>query len=261
MAAGAVMMLVAMFMPVPTLIKDNPPPMIDNFAFLQQHMQRYDVILIDPKFATVAPMEWDYFSKAYFPEGIQFVSNPIGYRRVWYVTDETRDPQMAALVAKDRIARESAGPARLQFQLYEAPPNEEGILFENGMRFHGLDFVGTLMPGMVTYHLNEPFRVRLWWSLDRPLDHDYSVGLYVFLIRAGAGQLAMQSDTPVYASQWQPGQLYTEERDLTVASTMQTATYPISMAVYDPTNSNHRLLTAGENADGLLPVNQFSVKE
>src|SRR5258707_14054047 len=124
------------------------------------------------------------------------------------------------------------------------------MLFENGMGFHGVDFVGTVMPGMVTYPLNESFRLRLWWSLDRSLDHDYSVGLYTFLIRAGAGRLAMQSDTPVYGSQWQPGQMYTEERELTVASTMQTATYPSFMAVYDPTNSNHRLVARESNADG-----------
>src|SRR5260221_11853110 len=206
MSVGAAMMIVAMFMPVPTLINDNPPPMIDNFTFLQQHIQPYDVILINPKFTTVAPMEWDYFSKAYFPEGIQFVTTPAGYRRVWYVTDEGYDQNVAALGAKNRFPRESVGPARLHFQLYEAPPDAEGILFENGLRFHGLDFVGTVMPGMVTYHLNETFRVRLWWSLDRPLDHDYSIGLYVLLVRAGAGQSAMQSDTPVYANQLQPGQ-------------------------------------------------------
>src|SRR5258708_402505 len=261
MAAGAVMMVVAMFMPVPTLINDNPPPMIDNFTFLQHHMQRYDVILIDPKLTAVAPMEWDYCSKAYFPEGIQFVTIPAGYRRVWYVTNEDYDQNVAALVAKDRFPRESVGPARLHFQLYEAPPDAEGILFENGLRFHGLDFVGTVMPGMVTYHLNETFRVRFWWSLDKPLDHDYSVGLYVLLVRAGAGQLAMQYDTPVYANQLQPGQMYTEDRELTVASTMQTATYPITMAVYDPTNNNRRLTAPGENSENLLTVNQFSVKE
>jgi hypothetical protein len=80
-------------------------------------------------------------------------------------------------------------------------------------------------------------------------------------VRAGAGQVAIQSDGPIYANQWQPGQIYTEERELTIANTMQTATYPIYLAVYDPANSTHRLAALGENSEGLLIANQFSVKE
>ena len=70
-----------------------------------------------------------------------FVTNSEGYRRVWYVTAEgKRDPTTDAAVRKGRVERDFVGPADF-FCLYEAPPDPVGILFDNGMRFHGVDFL------------------------------------------------------------------------------------------------------------------------
>jgi hypothetical protein len=205
-------------------------PLTANFEWLSDRLQPGDVVLIDPNKGVDKYYEWAYASKLYFPNGLQFVTDPEGYRRVWYITFEgKRDPATDEAVRRGRVEREFVGPARFFFRLYEAPPDPVGILFNNGMRFHGIDMLDSsghiaLTGPLTTHHDYESFRVRLWWSVDHPLTADYSVGTYLIW----RGQLINQVDgapqtvsleyppniPPSQTSQWITGRYYIEEREL-----------------------------------------------
>ena len=99
-------------------------PWNSTMTWLSEHIQPDDVLLIDPNKGVDKYFEWAYYSKVYFPEGLHFVTNPDGYRRVWYITPEgKRDPATDAAVRKGRVERNFVGPADFFFRLYEAPPD------------------------------------------------------------------------------------------------------------------------------------------
>jgi hypothetical protein len=160
-------------------------PWIGNMTWLAQRIQPGDVVLIDPNKGVDKYFEWAYFSKVFFPNGLQFVTDPAGHRRVWYITFEgKRDTATDAAVREGRIEREFVGPANFFFRLYEAPPDPVGMLYENGMRFHGVDFLDSsgdhyLTGPLVTYHTDDTVRMRLWWSVDTVPTADYSISTYL----------------------------------------------------------------------------------
>ncbi len=257
-------MILTLFVPVPTLTVDNTrSPLLDTFTFLKEHMQRYDVVLIDPNCDSVSPMEWDYYARLYFPEGLGFVTSPEGYRRIWYVVSVGKqDTNLENAVRQNRVPGVFVGPSQMLARLYEGPPDDKGIAFENGLRFHGAEFVGSSYPGMMVVRDGEPIRMRLWWSVDKPLGNQYSIGLYVLR----NGQLVIQSDgpqesesVPKYTDSWKPGQYYVEERDFTIPNSFPTGTYPVYIAVYQPWD-NTRLSVPGADANKLLAIGRFSVK-
>lgn len=117
------------------------PPMTVLFDWLEEQIQWGDVMVVDPSISA-APHAWDYYRRVYFPNGLRFVHDPTGYRRVWFVTaDGWEDPALAASVREGRVAGRFVGPWDFLTRLYEAPPDADGVLFENGMRFHGADMV------------------------------------------------------------------------------------------------------------------------
>jgi hypothetical protein len=253
--------------------------MLANMTWLKQHMQRYDVMLVDPNCTSVSPMEWDYYSRLYFPDGLKFVSSPQGYRRIWYITDESKERVLEQQVRQDRVSGplDFVGPPELLFKLYEAPPDMQGIPFENGLRFHGAEFVGSNLPGMMVLHEGESFRIHLWWSVDRPTGQ-FSMPLFIFR----DGVTAVQADGPQktpdfdkygdvpqytdqwkmpYKDQWKPDRkYYVEEREMTIPNPFRTGTYPIYLAMYDPA-TNTRIGAPGVNGDKLLMIEQVNVKE
>jgi len=244
-------------------------PFSANFQWLSKRIQPGDVLLIDPNKGVDKYYEWAYASKLFFPNGLHFVTDPTGYRRVWYVTFENkRDPETDQRVRQDRLERYFVGPAYLFFRLYEAPPDSQGILFDNGMRFHGADILDESSEiyqsgPLVSRHENETVRLRLWWSVDKPPTNDYSVGLYLM----SGMRVVSQVDGPPYVvtleyppdlppqetSRWQPGRYYTEERELTVPDELNARrnAYQIFLSVYQWWD-NERVNAPGLDAERLL---------
>jgi hypothetical protein len=235
-------LVVLMFIPVPSRIAVNyAPPGVSVFTWLRDHVQHGDVILLDEGFNCLAPYELDYYVRAFFPNGLRFVEAPEGHNRVWYASNvDEIDNTMYLRVGTNRIAGRFVGPPDCLWRLYEAPPDSFGILFDNGMRFHGATLIENGFP--VTMHAvrreGETLTIRLWWTVDEPLTADYSVG--VFILDRG-GNLIAQSDSPPQAieapsetSQWDDRVLYVEERTLTLppAPLDSGDDYRIALAVY-----------------------------
>jgi hypothetical protein len=128
-----------------------------------------------------ASEEWDYFIRTYFPMGLTFVQEPAEFRRIWYVSaDSDQDIQLHKSIIEGRIPGRFVGPPKCLFQLYECPLDSKGVLFENGMRFHGAQLMHGERPwsAPIVRHEGETLRLRLWWSVDYIPNLDYRIGLY-----------------------------------------------------------------------------------
>jgi hypothetical protein len=220
-----------------------------------------DVIFLDPNCGCIPDEVWDYYMRVHFPGGLPFVQSPDGYRRVWYVTiDWLADPATTARVEEGRVAGKYFGPPDFLFRLYEAPPDPVGIPFENGMRFHGAEIERFATPGGSIYHEGETVGLRLWWSADRPITLDYSVATFIYSDTATAQTDAppRPADAPSETSQWEAGQYYIDEREITLPYPLGAGTYPLWLAVYF-WQDQQRISAPGVDDRGLLPIGQVRV--
>lgn len=272
-SVAAVALVMALYVPMPMSgeynIFENRSPLGTNFTWLQQHMQVTDSLILDPSQECGSPEAWDYYTRVYFPAGLQFIDAPDEQRRIWLVSHDGRaDAETVAALAVDYIPRRFVGPPGCLIRLYEAPPDRDGVLFENRMRFHGADVLVNDLPygGPLVRHEGETVSLRLWWSVDAPVPLDYSVGLY--LRRAGGGTVlddTQGAPSPVYpvdgpaaTSQWQPGTYYVTTWQLALPQPISRGQYAVDMAVYfweDPTP----IPAPGVNDEGLLRVMTFPV--
>jgi len=274
LAAGVALSLI-LITPIPY---DNyqaaGAPIGRSFAWLAENIQWGDVVAIDPMWRDefcsyqrcINAEVWDYLIRLYFPQGLQVVDDPTGYRRVWYLKwdgEGWHDGEFEARVKENRVESIFVGPYNALFRLYEAPPDSEGILFENGMHFHGMDVVGE-SPRPLVRREGDSLRLRLWWSVDQPVEADYSIALHIYRRDA----LAAQSDSgpqlidptqPPQTSAWQPGQYYIEERELTLPAFTPSEVYPIYLTVYQWWDGQ-RINAPGVNADSLLEIGKLTVK-
>ncbi len=239
---ASALLMVMLFVPLP--IDDYQYiawPMARRFDWLKENIRWGDVIVVDPNCDCPSLETWDYFLKVYFPAGgLEFVSAPGDHRRVFYVVFQGReDDDLARAVRENRRFNHFSGSPGFMFQLYESPPDIEGIPFENGMRFHGFDIIenGVPLAGTLVKREGEPVRVRLWWSADHPIELDYSVGLH--LVRELDGWMAHQVDGPPQimdgpqaTSQWTTGRYYVEERELRLPYPVGNRTFDIYLTVY-----------------------------
>ncbi|HVO43723.1 MAG TPA: glycosyltransferase family 39 protein [Aggregatilineales bacterium] len=268
--AAALLLVGILFAPIPIRrIAAQGLPLGQSFEWLAANARWGDVIVIDPlwkdSFCNCIRAEmFEYLAGLYFPQGLQVVSAPEGYRRVWYLKwDGLQDKQFEARVRHGRVEGIFVGPPQALFRLYEAPPDSAGILFANGMRFHGIDLVDRTT-NLLVRRSGDQFRIRLWWSVDHPVDLDYSVSLQVI----ADGRVAIQSDSapqvitpevPHETSRWQPGQYYIEEREVDVPRSMRDGTYPLYLVVYFWQNGA-RVSAPGVNSDNLLPIDKLYIK-
>jgi hypothetical protein len=256
-------------------------PFDDNMKWLSQNIHDGDVILIDPHCVDTCEiyddMKWDYYTSLFFPNGgLTFVDQPGNHRRIWYITNELdTDPSMKAAVEVNRLAREFVGPTEFFWRLYEGPPDVEGILFANGMRFHGADVIERDGPGYETGPLivrreGETIKVRLWWSVDEQIPLDYSIGTYVLSPDGIVAELdgSPQVIDPIYphtnkipaaTSQWQPNQYYVQEREILLPYPLKSGRYPIEMAVYDWQTPEERIIAQGNDNKDLLLLKMLSI--
>jgi hypothetical protein len=257
-AAGAITLL--MLLPQP--LRDyqiGPSGLARIFDELQEKARWGDVVLVDPNCDCMDPMEIDYYSRVYFPDGLPFVSEPADHRRVWYVVNPQLDQNLADEIAATRAAGPGFGPARHYFQLYELPPLRDPVVFDNGMAFYGADFPGHASNVML--HEGETVTVRLWWAAERPIDLDYSASLY--LTSRGSETLSQVDGPPGLGSlpetsQWETGRLYVEERQITAPYPGGQGTLRLRLAVYHWANPE-RVNAPGLSEDRALPIGSISV--
>ncbi len=237
---GGGLLAVLMFLPLPLdRYEYFYPPLGQNLAWLANHWRAGDVMLIDPNWRDPTcncdrAEEWHYYTRLFFPQGLQFVDAPEGYPRVWYVTWQSRqDRALEARVNAGRKASIFVGPPEALIRLYEGPPDAEGIPFVNGMRFHGLEVLDA--PAIPLRHEGENVTVRLWWSADGPLDADYSISLRAqygeALVAQVDGPISVEGQ-PLETSRWQPGELYVDERTLALPFPAGQGDYFLNLVVY-----------------------------
>jgi hypothetical protein len=261
----AALLAVFAFLPIPLdEVQIVSPPIGQALRWLTGKIEPGDALLIDPNCACGADEVWEYYMRVYFPRGLPVATSPDGFRRVWYVTGAAgATADVAAAVNRGRIAGEFYGPPESLLRLYQAPPNPAGVSYANGMRFHGMEWVG--VRGLPVWHEGETVRLRLWWSAARAMPLDYSVGIFVrdssgavIAQSDSAPQIVLPADSPHETSRWQPGALYVEERAIALPFPLARGVYTVDLAVYWY-GDQVRIDAPGVDADGLLNLATITV--
>jgi hypothetical protein len=270
-AVAVVVIVGLMFVPFP--LNDYsylPMPITTNMKWLTTQIQPDDVFVRDPHIHCNMAEEWDYALRVYFPNGLHFVDNPIGFRRVWYAAAlGEEDAALKASVETNRLPGRFVGPTYCFFRVYEEPPDANGVLFGNGMRFHGAQLIQDdgLEHTPTVLREGEHIKLRLWWSVDSPVALDYTVGTYV--IPAGKspivqqvgpqGDLIFPENAPWETSRWVPGQIYLEERDIQLPYPMSTSDLSVKMGVYFYAD-NQWVAAPNVDASNLLLLDHIYIK-
>lgn len=263
-AAAGIVLAAVLFVPLPRdgqyQIWDSLSPLGENFSWLRQNMQWGDVILYNTTHRCGQGEEWDYFRRAYFPNGLQFVDSPAGYKRIWALNPDQMPEDVREVLNRHYVRGRFVGPPGCLFHLYEAPPDVQGVLFANGMRFHGAEVMEGSGPvsSPMAWHEGETVRLRLWWSVDFPPELDYSVGTLlrrgqqVYDQFDGPPQVYSPANAPLETSRWQPGMYYIEERQLRLPFPAS-GVYAIDMVVYFWADAVP-IAAPGVNENGHLPL-------
>lgn len=273
--AAAIVMALASFerMPLNDRYEAIPRlPFVSTFNALREAFRGGDALLLDLICAGCTPIdaeEWDYFSRAYFPRGIRYIEAadimpPEAHRRVWYVAFRGREnADILRTLASTRAFSGAISNDVWQLRLYEAPPDLEGVLFENGMRYHGAEITNDAGLPLV-WGESEMVHLRIWWSADEAIALDYSVASYLW--DAEEGHVLAQFDGPPQVldgppetSRWEPGRYYVEERAITLPNPLPTGDYTIMLSVYQWWDSV-RIGAPGADANNLLPIRSIYVK-
>lgn len=261
-----------MVMMFATPIKGEQRPYAQNFRWLQEKAEPGDVMLVDPNFCVATCGEadaWGYYYDVYLRDKVEQVDAVDDQRRVWYVkADGWQVPEVESTVTRNRIPAVFVGPWDFLIRLYEGPPDPDGVLFENGLRFHGFDVLqaGDIQHPPFYWREQTTSQVRLWWSVDHPLEADYSISLQVYDPRRQ--RLIAQNDGPPHGvhlspvesesipsetSQWEPGRYYVDERNLAFANLGSESYAELMLTVYQWWDGA-RLNAPGVREDGLLPL-------
>lgn len=277
---GAVLVLLLVLMGINTQQYTQRPlyhHYQETFEWLRQRVQPGDVLFVDSAFCTGVcghqSMVLTYHHQTYLGDLAPIVADPTGYQRVWYLHSVGRfDSDDQAQVLDGRLGAEFYGPAYFLLQRFTAPPDPVGVRFGAGLRFHGLEVLdeqGRSEPHTVQAIEGRSLRLRLWWSLDQRLPRDYSVSLQL----QANGAVIAQADGPVQVQHlqpsnpdplpgdsngWQLGQLYTEERVLTIPQRDDSTPAQLYLTVYQWWDGV-RLAADGTDANDQLPLTRPSV--
>lgn len=249
----------------------------DNMEWLSQQVQSGDVLLFDPNYCIKQCFDQDtlaYFWDVYLGDTVTQIDNLGEHRRMWLWRGIGHSRELLKELSKTTLASVFYGPPIALLELYVAPPNPEGILFDNGMRFHGFDVLHEDgQYDVPPYNLREQttLNVRLWWSADRLLDEDYQVSIQVhdtvknrlFTQDDNSPQLIHLKPTafeplPKRTSQWIPHQLYVEERILEFPNANKEIYADINLIVYRLADGT-RITGPGITTDGLFPLTKAIV--
>ncbi len=241
---ATLLLLPALFAPLPAdspyQIFDVLSPLEANFRWLREHMQWGDVVLSSARHRCGHAEEWDYHQRAWLPNGLRVVTDPVAHRRVWVLNPEWQAPWIQAHLAEARVPGHFVGPWGCLLRLHEAAPEPQGTAYANGMRFHGAELMrGTRsLDADAVFHEGETLQLRLWWSVDTSPQRDYS--LHTWLSREdvvlaevnGPPQPWWPPDAPDTTSRWQPGRRYVERRELDLPLPAETGRYDVFMKLY-----------------------------
>lgn len=247
-----------------------------TMPWMKSEAQPGDVIVLDPDCKgehCAFHVQWSYYVRAYFGDTMPIVQNPAWGRRVWFLTGPMPpDSRTNEMVTTNRLPSVFVGPPSFLMRLYTAPPDVEGVLFENGMRFHGADLLDEngdmIQQPRPEWFDGRDLRLRLWWSADRPIDNDYSISLQIInpltfemLAQSDGSPTLIQFDPQNYdplpegTSGWEPGKLYVEERiiDMPVFDEFIEDPTDVMMTVYQWWDGE-RVESTETNEDGLMPI-------
>ncbi len=279
-AALAFFLITSFSIPIDEIYHFNAVPFESTLPILQERLEPGDVLLVDPECANCGTKEhWRFYMNYYFGSMLPIVDDPTGYQRVWYVRQNGHeDPAVLDSVMQGRLPSTFFGPPDFFFRLYEGPPDPEGVLFENGMRFHGFQILegNRFMGDPLSWWEGTQGRFRLWWSVDEPLGADYSVGTYLMTQEDEVRMLGsfdgppqtvhlvpdiyFTREIPTQTSHWVPGQYYVEERLLdlpNISDSISSARNPwLYLTVYQWWD-NVRLEAPGVNDEQLLPLTEM----
>ncbi len=248
-------------------------PVGEAVGVIAAHASWGDVLMLDPEWegalcgsACKGQEHWIYYMGLFYREPMPVVDDPAGHRRVWYAYDPD-DFDLDALngVWAGRVEQLAVDFPDLALRYFEAPPNPTGVLFENGLRFHGYDLLTDYGAEQAAYpqrREGEVVRVRLWWSVDEPLDLDYSVRLEM---TTDAETLDSIDGPPVAeipeTSRWEPGEYYIEERVLTMPTGLgpQVIDVALTMVVYQWWDGV-RIAAPGVDENIALPLTTISLR-
>ena len=245
-----------------------------NLAWLQNEWRAGDVLLLaDDRGCSRHTEVWNQTLRTYFSAGLPVIDSIEDEARIWYVNygDAPDSPHWRTL-QHDYVERQFVGPPECQFRLFEGPPDREGILFDNGLRFHGAQMLeeGEVLAAgyLPLLHEGETMKIRLWWSVAEPLPQDYSIALflmdeedYVFDENLGPPYPTYPADVPWETSRWQQGQYYIEERELSAPfpNTTHRAGLAIRLAVYHWQEPANRFAAIGTDSLGMLTLFKIEV--
>lgn len=260
--------------------KEPIPDFETTFEWLQDYYVAGDIVIIDPNCQCKRPEVWTYYEDVFFPNGLNIVREENdSQRRIWYFhTIDREDATLFSHIKESRLSADFVGHPGFFLQLYVAPPDIEGILFENGLRFHGYEVLDndSLQPeNMLIYRPEgENLRLRLWWSIDEPIERDYSVGLKVWNARWNNIVEDDQSPQPIFLqanlydygepprtmSTWETNVFYVEERVLFLPyeARLRRTNFTVFMTVYQWWDGV-RIMAEEVNEDALLPLFDFTI--
>jgi hypothetical protein len=176
-------------------------------------------------------------------------------RRVWFATSDWLNPNVQATfkrIERTHPLQKIAGDCNPRWcflmQLLEGPPQAAPTFFGNRVGFWGAEFVDGDSQAAV--------RARLWWGIDEAVSTDYSIGLQLLndggeLIAQADGPMNFQTGTPLNTSQFEPGRIYVEQREIPLPSGLAPGQYQVALVVYDwqtgerlrlPDGSDHLVL-------------------
>ena len=244
----------------------------ENFTWLRDELQANDhVLFADDEECTFHVNNWNLPLAIIKPDGLNIVDSVKNHPRIWFVTaDGSPDSPHWETLRRDYVERHFVGPPGCLFRLYERPPDAEGVLFANGMRFHGAQFLQdgeALPPGFIPQlHEGEGFQVRLWWKVEERLPQDYSVGTFLFDAAGrvieevhGPPDPSYPEGAPWETSRWQVGQIYYEDRQFELPYPLERQRLELRMAVYHWEQPAQRFEAEGVDAIGMMPILSLNV--
>ena len=278
--ASSVLILALMFVPLPEDYREDRLPYEEVLSWLRDHAVPGDVLVIDPQFCLEncgRGDAWVYYTAYYLSDRIQIVDSPEDYSRVWYLKtdgDGWHNEEMEARVENGRLGGPFVGPWNMLARLYEAPPDPEGILYTNDLRFHGFQVVENGEVLLPPYDIRElsTLHLRLWWSIDKPLSQEYSVN--TLLARGGRNKRVIADANgapkainltpnevkppPQSMLEWEPGKYYVEERDIQIPQLPETYEADLYLIVYQWWDGV-RIAASETDQDTMLPLDEVMV--
>ena len=239
----------------------DAPDVKDMVSYLDSHMQPDDVLVTDPHCACGDPLIWWYYESTLTTHGIRHASgsDPLP-ARVWYLVRQGNlDQNLANTIEQNRVATTYFGPWYFIATLYEGIGNIQAT-YGDHIRLGRVE----VTPAQFA-HVNDQISVSAWWSVNAPLDTDYSISLQV--INSTSGALLAQADsgplgdyTPDQTSAWEPGKIYRDDRSLTLPFDTLAGSYDLRLVVYQSATGD-RLAVAdakGSVSDSFL-IKQITV--